>query len=210
MTPWWRGRWGRRAARLQHLPRDLSVQERMCLPTADRFPSYPDESAAFYRHVMDLAWGVRSPILGVYHAAIAALVTLAIAVLVWIGWQASDRRLPVHDVTAHLLTASVAAGGRVRISFDLVRDRVCSVDITASIIDGKGELRPLVTMHRDVSGPIGPDHFVRSWEVPSESAPGPEARARIGWAYACPGNYLQALSPLPLAFPDMRFTISTD
>ena len=189
------------------LDRSLSAQERMCLPTKSDFPSYPDESAEFYRHAFDLAWRMRSPVLAIYHGSIAGLVATALIVLGWIGSQAMDRHLPVHDVIAKLRTPFVAAGDQVKVRYDLVRDKVCAVDITASIIDGADVPWPLVTLHRDVTGPTGPDHFTRSWQVPEEAAPGP-ARLRIGWAYACPGNYLQGFSPMLLAFPDAPFTIT--
>ena len=197
----------RRRVKTMRFDRDLSTKDRMCLPTQSDFPSYPDESAEFYRAAFDLAWQMRSPIMAVYHAAIAGLVALAIIVLVVIGSQALDRKLPVHDVIVKNLTPIVPQGGRIALHYDLVRDRPCAVDITASIIDGADASWPLVTLHRDVTGASGPDHFTRSWQVPPEAAPGP-SRLRVGWAYACPGNYLQALSPIPLAFSDMPFTIA--
>lgn len=197
--------WRSRAKRMP-LDRGLSAQQRMCLPTKSDFPSYPDESAEFYRHAIDLAWRMRSPLLAVYHVSIACLVATALAVLFWLAGQAVDRALPVHGVVARMLSPTVAADDKVKVHYDMVRDKVCAVDITASILDGAGVTWPLVTLHRDVTGPTGPDHFTRSWQVPAEAAPGP-ARLRVGWAYACPGNYLQGFSPVLLAFPDLPFTI---
>ena len=169
--------------------------------------AFLDRDAEFYSRALHIAVSIRRPLVAAYHVAIVSLVAMAIVTLVWLCGQALDRSLPVHGVRAELVTPDVPVGERVKVHYDLVRDRVCAVDITASIIDGADVPWPLVTLHRDVTGPPGPDHFTRSWQVPLEAAPGP-ARLRVGWAYACPGNYLEALSPLPLAFPDMPFTIA--
>ncbi len=156
---------------------------------------------------MALSLRIQRPLIGLYHTAIAILVLTATSALVWLGLQAFDRKLSVHDGRGDLLTPIVPVRGRVSVQYDLIRDRVCGIDITASIIDGADEMRPLVTLHREVSGPSGPDHFTRSWQVPPEAAPG-RAKLRVGWAYACPGNYVQVMSPAILSLPDVPFTIT--
>lgn len=202
----WPRRWLRRARRLSPRP-ELPVALRHPTPLRHERPGEGDAHADFYRQAIDIAWGVRSRILVAYHAAIIAMVVGVLSAFAAIGWQALDRSMPVRDVEQRLLTPVVARGGRVGVRYDLWRDRVCAVDVNAAIIDGAGELRPLVTLHRDVAGPPGHDGFARSWQVPPEAAPG-RAKLRVGWAYACPGNYLQALSPIPLALPDLTFTIA--
>ena len=124
-------KWIALALRMRY-ERDLSAQERMCLPTNDSFPSVPDHDAAFYRHALALSLRIQRPLVGLYHAAIAVLVLIATSALTW--------------------------------------------------------------------------HFTRSWQVPPEATPG-RARLRVGWAYACPGNYVQAMSPVILSLPDVLFTI---
>ena len=170
-----------------------------------------DPHAEFYAKalailVSDLATQARQPLLLVWRLSNIVLVLIALAVLGWGVLQIEDRTLPVQLGTTRLLTPTVAPGGKLRVRYTLLRLRACAVDIGASVFDGADELHSLVTEHRDASGPIGFDHVVRSFSVPPDAVPG-HARLRVVWSYVCPGNYAQVLSPLPLVFPDLPFTI---
>lgn len=164
------------------------------------------DDETFYGQARYILGLIRRPVAFGYHVAVGTLVTLALLVVVWGALQIHNRRIPVANVEATLLTPTAAPLGRIGVHYELDRLEVCAVDIQTSIIDGAGELRPLVTLHRDVAGPTGHDRFSRSWQIPQEAAPGP-ALLRVGWSYTCPGNYTEALSPLPLALPDLPFTI---
>lgn len=166
-----------------------------------------DRDAEVYARALALVLRIGQPLVMVYHAAIVLLVAMAIALLAFIAWQASDRAVPVRLRAVALLTPTVQPGGRIRVRYALRRLRICGVDLAATIFDGADEAHPLVTVHRDVSGPLGADGFTRSFAVPADARPG-RARLREAWSYSCPGNYAQVLSPVALPLPDLAFTIS--
>ena len=174
-----------------------------------RWPQpYDDPHAEFYARALHTLVGkLTSRLVLAWRVANITLVAMALVVLTWGAIQVEDRAVPVEPRTPVLLTASVPPGGKIKVRFELTRRRVCAVDTSAMVFDGADEPHALVTEHRDAGGLIGPDHFTRAFPVPSGAAPGP-ARLRVVWSYVCPGNYAQVLSPIPLVFPDMTFTIA--
>ena len=129
------------------------------------------------------------------------------AALAWLMSQVVDRRPPVVIHEARLLTPVIAAGDPVRVAYDLTRERTCETDVTWSLYDGATEIHRFGPQHVAAPGLPGPETFVHAWPTPTDAAPG-EGKLRVVLAFACPGNYLQALYPVTLVLPDLAVRIT--
>ena len=131
------------------------------------------------------------------------------AVICALGWlcaQIIDRQAPVVIRSATLLTPQIAAGEPVRVSYVVSRLRTCETDVTWSVYDGVGEIHRFGPLHVSAPGLPGMDSFIRGWATPGNAAGG-NGRLRVVLAFACPGNYLQAIYPVTMVLPDLPFTI---
>lgn len=129
-----------------------------------------------------------------------------IAALGWLVSQALDRQPPVQVRNVTLLTPSVTSGEPVRVSYDVVRRRTCETDVSWSIYDGAQEIHRYGPLHVAAPGLPGLDSFVHAWPTPSDASPG-RGRLRVVLAFACPGNYLQAIYPVTLVLPDLSIEL---
>lgn len=139
---------------------------------------------------------------------VANLIYYAI-VLMMLGWlisQALDRAPPIKVFRANIKTDIIYPGEQLKVEYVLRRDRLCESSSTWAFYDGSNEVRRFGPNVVISPGKLGLDTFIRSYTVPSNSAPGP-ARLSLTLAWQCPGNYLHPIYPIVMTLEDIHFTI---
>lgn len=130
-----------------------------------------------------------------------------VGALGWLFSQVIDRNAPIELRRFEVKTPFVAAGGELKISYEIDRNRSCQAETYWTIYDGNNEIRRYGPSSTMIAGPVGMDTYVRAWAIPQNVAPGP-ARLRVTLAWQCPGNYLHAVYPITLVLPDAYFEIT--
>ena len=167
----------------------------------------PSGDEQFYARALAILAGPSRRMAFVMRTCNLAYWISVIAALAWLASQALDRQPPVVVRAAALLTPSIAAGDPVRVSYSVVRVRTCETDVVWSIYDGAGEIHRFGPLQVSAPGLPGQDQFVHAWATPGNAAPG-RGKLRVVLAFACPGNYLQAIYPVTSVLPDMPVEIT--
>jgi len=123
----------------------------------------------------------------------------------WLGWQVSDRSVPV-VVAAAKAEAPAPAGGLLRISYRLQRNRQCETVVDRAIFDAAGTrfiLPPLEFLTG--AGPVGEEVYFVNLPVPPEAVPGP-AIYRTTSRFVC--NLTNRLWPITGEPREVQFVVS--
>lgn len=120
-----------------------------------------------------------------------------------IGYWAQDRGPPI---TVKMETVSVdIRQGYVRVSYDIIRHRQCSLILEQILYDGEGDRIPIPSQIFPIApGPVGPDSFGIKITIPDGFSKG-RARYRAIRLYSC--NPVQRILnwPIVLNVPDVYF-----
>ena len=129
-----------------------------------------------------------------------------IVALGWLGSQVLDRGDPVTILTMIAEPNIVRAGEPVRVHTALHRFKSCDVRLDWSVQDSRGEIFRFAPRFGHAPGP---EDYTVTYDTSRGMAPGP-ARLHVTMQAQCPGNYLQALAPLVMELPDVRFDVAPD
>lgn len=168
----------------------------------------PSRDEQFYARALGILVGPGRRMVLVMRICSIAYWLAVMAALGWLLSQALDRQPPVRVSSATLLTPTVAAGDPVRVAYAVDRMRTCETDVIWSVYDGAEEIHRFGPIHVAAPGLPGDDNFVHAWMTPANAAPG-RGRLRVVLAFACPGNFLQAIYPVTTVLPDIAFQITS-
>ena len=165
---------------------------------------FPDDyacesSESFYRRAFATALKIAGPVDVIYKTVMCVFAVVLILFLAWLALLGIDRQPPSDVTGVRLLTPKVSPGSRIAVAFSIVRHRICQVDVASEALDAENAIRGVSTQHKDASGPLGPDYFVRRFPVDSDAALG-RGRLRVSLSWQCPGNPIQAIDPIVRVF----------
>jgi hypothetical protein len=166
----------------------------------------PSRDEQFYARALAILVGPTQRVALLMRACNLVYWAVVIAALGWLCAQVIDRQVPVVVREATLLTPEIKAGEPIRVAYLVNRLRTCETDVMWSVYDGAEEIHRYGPLHIAAPGRPGPDSFVHAWSTPGNAAPG-RGRLRVVLAFACPGNYLQAIYPVTDVLPDLPVTI---
>ena len=167
----------------------------------------PSRDEQFYARALTILVGPGRRMALVMRLCSIAYWLAVLAALAWLLSQALDRQPPVRMRRVTLLSPTVAAGEPVRVAYAVSRLRTCETDVNWSVYDGAQEIHRFGPLHVAAAGLPGEDEFVHAWPTPGNAAPG-RGKLRVVLAFACPGNYLQAIYPVTVVLPDVPVDIT--
>lgn len=134
--------------------------------------------------------------------AIAAVVAVSSFNL---GVMVVDREPPLTYQSAHAVTPEVRRGGTIDVEFNVIRNRICPVNVKRWLYDAAGQRHsvPQYTVGADLTA--GRETYRRSITIPTSVALG-AARYEVVLEYTC--NPLQKLiGPTTVVSPPIEFVI---